>query len=712
MLVRKIRLFEEKLFDNQSTNLESKKIDLDNLIIIISLQRQLFLINFAFTIAILKIYKFIMKKIISLSLVLMFIISTIWAQNEQPVLSCGHAKYFKNQRSVKNVVQSPYLFDYDVKFYFIDIEVTSASTYITGEVTIKAETVVAEFDTVAFELNSSLTIDGVEVNGESVSFYEDGDEAFAIIPNPLPSGELFDFKVTYHGQPSSGGFFSGISQENTSYGPVTWTLSEPFNARDWWPTKQVLEDKADSCWVFLTTINSEMAGSEGLLTNVSDMGNGKHRFEWKSNYPIDYYLISFSVADYMEYNVYAHPEAMNGDSILIQNFIYNNTSYFNQNKSNIDATAEMIEVYSEKYSLYPFHNEKYGHCTSGIGGGMEHQTMTTLGGFSFGLVAHELGHMWFGDNVTCATWSDIWVNEGFATYSEYLARENILGQANANANMASLMSNVESNGTSGSTFIPADEIYYGNEWRIFNGTLSYYKGAIIIHMMRFEVNDDDLFFAALQEYQTQFAGSTATGADVRDIFTEKTGIDFTDFFEQWYYGQGYPTFDVEWNQDGDQFVFETTQTPSNSATPLFKTTVEYQLNFTDGTNTKIRVFQDLLVQNYEVEIPAGKTVESVEVDPDNWLLNKVGSVYVNENENSVVSVKVFPNPASDELHLYFKDLYQKKEITILDLSGKVIMTTSLENNIANIDISTLPRASYVLRIKEGERTSMKKFVKE
>ena len=655
-----------------------------------------------------------MKKYYFLGLFLTVLMTQIFSQslNDSDFKGCSYAKQYAALKNSKDIVQSPYLFDYDVKFYFLDIEVTGASTYITGEVTIKAQTLVADFDTIAFELLASMNIDGVEVNGSPVTYYRVGDESFAVLSTPLAEGDIFDITISYHGTPDSGGFFSGVSHSISTWGdPVTWTLSEPFNARDWWPTKQVLEDKADSSWVFLTTPLDEMAGSEGVLTNITPIGSDKHRFEWKSQYPIDYYLISFAVSNYQEYNVYAHPAEMNGDSVLIQNYIYNHTSCLSQYKDGIDETADFIDLFSDKYYLYPFHEEKYGHCLTEIGGGMEHQTMTTLGGFGFDLVSHELGHMWFGDHITCATWSDIWVNEGFATYSTYLARQYIQGQSAADAFMGSIHNDVMSN-PGGSTYIPTSEIYYGNEWRIFNWRLTYAKGAAIIHMLRFEVNDDDAFFAGLHHYQDVYSMSTATGADFRDAFEESTGMDFTDFFDQWYYGQGYPTYSIVYEQDGDQLHFLSTQTTSSSATPLFKMTMEYKVNFSDGSDMKFRVFQDSNEQLFTVDIPAGKTISSMEVDPDNWVLNKVSSVTVGNVEHQTVKMRMYPNPASSNLQLFFQDLYQRKDIQILDAFGKMLLTTSTQGNQLDIDISGFSKGNYILRIKEGAHTVVKKFVKE
>jgi hypothetical protein len=128
----------------------------------------------------------------------------------------------------------------------------------------------------------------------------------------------------------------------------------------------------------------------------------------------------------MEYLNYAKPAAMAPDSILIQHYLVNNSTYFNSVKTNLDKTPPFIEKLSELFGLYPFSDEKYGHAHANIGGGMEHQTMSTMAGFGSTLIAHELGHQWWGDHVTCATWNDIWLNEGFATWAGYLCIDRLL----------------------------------------------------------------------------------------------------------------------------------------------------------------------------------------------------------------------------------------------------------------------------------------------
>ena len=175
---------------------------------------------------------------------------------------------------------------------------------------------------------------------------------------------------------------------------VVWSLSEPFSAYEWFPCKQSLRDKADSSFVAVTVPDTCKAGSNGVLINTVPLGNGFTRYEWKNKHAIDYYLISVAVAKYIEYSFYANPVGA-PNPILIQNFIYDNPQTFIYFEDEINETGDFIELFYDLYGPYPFEDQKYGHCMAPIGGGMEHQTMTTQGSFSKGLTAHELAHQWW-----------------------------------------------------------------------------------------------------------------------------------------------------------------------------------------------------------------------------------------------------------------------------------------------------------------------------
>jgi aminopeptidase N len=633
-----------------------------------------------------------------------------WNESTDVHHGCSHAK--TQQHKGADAIfyyQSDLLWDYDVKFYFLDIEVDPNTIDIAGNVTIHAEVAATSMDTLALEYTDGMVIDSAFVDGVMVSTLHTNNHIFMELPASLSQGDNFIVQVFYHGTPPTGGFFSGVSNGYSStWGqPVTWTLSEPYAARDWFPVKQVLPDKADSCWVFLTTDQQYMAGSQGLLTAVTSMPGDKLRYEWKSRYPIAYYLISFAVSDYLEYNVYAKPEAMGGDSILVQNFLYDHPNIVNQYKEDIDETVDFIELFSDLYILYPFHEEKYGHCLTQLGGGMEHQTMTTIGGFGYDLVSHELGHMWFGDNVTCATWSDIWINEGFASYGEYLARQYLVGQSSASSWMGSTHSSVLS-APDGSVYVPEDEL--DNIWRIFSGRLSYDKGASIIHMIRFELNDDDLFFDILETFQTLYTDSTATGLDFKAVVEDLSGMDFTDFFDQWYFGEGYPIYSVVWNQTEEGLNMNVTQTVSYpEVTPLFKMPVEYRVVSTE-VDTVIRLFQD---DNFcQFTIPIEGEVGAIQVDPNNWVLNKVGSITVGieETENPVYFT-FGPNPARESLSIFLANTDEEVEISVLDITGKAMMQTKDAGATIRLSTGDLPKGSYLLMLRDGDYTYTRRFVK-
>lgn len=647
-------------------------------------------------------------------LVLTLVAGAQWNQEPHKERGCSHAKISSNKISFNTDYnwQSPYLFDYDVTSYIIDIEVSDTTIYVEGNATINCIALVP-LDTFAFELITDQYIDQILFNGtEYTNYFRDGDNVLVPVPE-VPEGTNISAQIYYHGKPLSGGFFSGVTNDSSNYWhkSVTWTLSEPFSAKSWFPVKQDLQDKADSAWIFLTTASTNMVGSEGLLTDVVDLGNDKLRYEWKTNYPIDYYLLSFAVAEYQDYSIYAHPAEMGNDSLLIQNFIYNSPGNLEDKIDQIEKTVEIIELYSELFTLYPFHEEKYGHCQTQLGGGMEHQTMSTMGSFSFHLIAHELGHMWFGDNVTCATWSDIWINEGFATYSDYLANEFIKGWEAGKV----FMYNTQEHAMSipdGSIYIPEDEIYPGNEWRIFSGVLSYDKGAAIIHMLRHEIQDDELFFDVLKSFQTDFGGGTATGNDFKETAEDVTDMNFDQFFDQWYYGQGYPRYNFKfWTDEQNTFYLSSTQTTTSVHTTLFDMLIDFRLTFADGTDTMVQFRQTDNLNVFSMEF--NQKVTSVEVDPEQWTMEEVISISsIGEIEVSNTYFTIGPVPVENKLNVYFLNTDSvPRSITIYNLAGQQVYSTETNDIHFEFDASVLRSGVYFISVSNGSDVITKKFVK-
>ena len=612
---------------------------------------------------------------------------------------------------------------YDLKFYHLNVNVERNSLYIKGNVKSTAKVVVASLDSFAFVLHENHTIDSVYVNGAKRNFVRRDSLVLATAGTPITQNQLFDAIVYYKGTCPTGGAAAIGDGYNMASSPswgnqVTWSLSESLCAYHWFPCKQDLRDKIDSSWVYATTDSANMVGSNGLLKNIVTIGN-KKRYEWKSKYPIDYYLISVATAKYKPYILYAKPQYLVNDSIFIQNFIYdnaiNNSTWINGQKVALNKIVPTIELQSKLFGMYPFKAEKYGHCMAPLGGGMEHQTMTTLGFFDFELDAHELGHQWWGDNVTCAAWKDIFINEGWASYSEYLCHQYMTGTGTtATQKMLDVHTSVMSQ-TGGSCYFTNADTMNANV--IFSSRLTYDKGSAVIHSLRYEINNDSVFFPAIRAFQTAYGGSTASVIDFKNFMQAQSGINFAQFFNQWYYGEGYPTFSVSWNQANNVFYLKSTQTTSKpTSIPLFMTHVDYRISRTAKPDTIVRFYHGQSIENYS--IPLTGSVTSIGVDPNNWILNKVGTntkdISLNSlalNGDNTPEVFIGPNPTSDALNIY---LYNNDTaiIEVIDITGKIVLNQTIASH-AEFDISKYANGFYMVNIKnkQGELIKTSKVVK-
>lgn len=597
----------------------------------------------------------------------------------------------------ENPLFEEWLSKYDVTFYHLSLEVSNKNTYVDGFTSIHVAAV-EPFDSLLFQLNSELQINGIEVNGLPVEEWRQGDDQLVITAGAVP-GDHLAVKIYYEGDAGQDrGFFAGITSafDNTNNQWVTYTLSEPLNARDWFPVKQVLTDKADSVWVDLTVDRELMAGSNGLLEEIEDIGGGKHTFKWRSRYPIAYYLISLAVADYRDYSFQA-PLSGPGDSVLVQNYIYDDDAYFERWKPRIDDTGDMIKLFSDLVIDYPFAKEKYGHAVAPMGGGMEHQTMTTLASFNFTLVAHELAHQWFGDNITCGNWQDIWINEGFASYFEYIALQYLVSQEEAEKWMANAKGIAFEE--TGSVYVPESQAENVN--RVFDYGLSYKKGATLLHMIRYTLDDDPMFFQMLKTYSERFTDSLATAVEFRQVLEEVSGMDFSCFFDQWYYGTGYPSFNLVAEQSEDTLFVQSLQETSTTGTPLFKTYFDLLVSTSEGNDT-VRLYQEMNEQ--EFAIPVSGTVYDIHFDPGNYLLAKsFAELKLPDGREYAIG----PNPLQDLLVLRFRSLTGGESVRIHDLQGKVLRDEIVRSNPYEMNLAELPDGPYVLvmdgpfgRIKE------------
>lgn len=650
------------------------------------------------------------KQLIVTSLITL---STTITFSQHKEYSCSHVKSKEVSAKTPTLTNSQLAETdkYDVHFYGLDLNMTDANTSLSGSGTIKGKTLVAT-DSILFELYKTFTIDSIYLNGSNVSFARN--QSVVKVPINTSANNLFNLKVFYRGTPPTaasnplGG--SGMSNDvSPSWGTrATWSLSEPFSAYEWFPVKQVLRDKADSCAVNITVENRLKAGSNGNLDSITDNGNGTSTYHWYHRHPIAYYLVSVAVADYQEYNVYAF--AGTPQEILIQNYIYNNPNLLSSAQTEINYTADFIELFSDLYGMYPFANEKYGHCMAPISGGMEHQTMTTQGFFEKTLTAHELAHQWWGDYVTCDTWANIWINEGFASYSEYLMLQNLF-PSSAASDMQQRHSNIMSQ-TGGSVWV-ADST---SDASIFSSRLTYNKGAAIVHTLRYIIDNDTLFFNGLRTFLDTYKNKTATALDFKLVLEQGTQMNFDNFFNEWYFGQGFPNYKVQWNNADNGLQLRVTHTTSTNITSTFTNPISIKISRVGLSDTIVRLPIQSNSEIFSFEnFPSISNV--VSIDPENWIINRVTSISKDTDlalETSIVSakndIKIYPVPATDFVTIEGEN-EMNYNLQILDIKGSLIETITFKGNY-QLPLTKYPTGAYIIKVATTEGYSAQhKFIK-
>lgn len=649
---------------------------------------------------------------ISIIGILICISFNVIAQNE--IHPCALAKVNAAGRMLKKTRAGNYdnqlMERYDVHWYALNLSVERNSTVISGDATVGVE-VIQNTDTICLELNSNLTIDSILLNNVNTSFTHTANNIIYVIPvGTMNANTLHQVKVFYHGDAHVQGgaaIGDGFSTDSSpSWGnEATWSLSEPYSAYEWFPCKQFLSDKADSCQVYIITDMENKAGSNGLLEGVDTLPNNKLRFRWKSKYMIDYYLISVAVAKYVDYTIYAHPSQLAGDSIPIVNYVYDNPACLPFVQSRVDSVPMILEYFSDLFGLYPFYTEKYGHAMAPFSGGMEHQTMSSMGFLhNYRVNAHELMHQWWGDHVTCKSWRDIVINEGFASYGEYLTYNQFRTYQDAQDRMLSAHNDVMSD--------PDGSVYCydtTNPGRIFSGRLTYNKGMSVIHTLRF-IMGDSLFFKALKDFQNAYAFSTAGVDELKTICQNTSSLNLNDFFTEWFYGEGFPTYSASYYSNNGVLYLKIDESTSNAGTPLFTNPLEITCQSPSG-DTTLRLDISQNTNTYVFNL--GKTVNGLIIDPNNWVINGTGPVtedpslilLASEDILMTDDFTLYPNPVKDRL---FIETAKRGVIEIRDMKGSALLQKEVLSGKNQIDISYLPSGVYFISDENGNRVKFTK----
>ncbi|MBL7814723.1 MAG: T9SS type A sorting domain-containing protein [Saprospiraceae bacterium] len=605
--------------------------------------------------------------------------------------------------------------NYDVKYHRFQWTVDPSVRRISGAVTtyFKALSALSE---IGFDLDAVLKVDSVIHRGTKAIFSQNAtDKTLRITPNlTIQAGVLDSVTVFYAGVPPNTGFGSYNQRLRNNTTPETWTLSEPYGARDWWPGKMDLTDKIDSIDVIVTTPPQYRVASNGILVREINVDANNKLYHWKHRYPIANYLVCFAVTNFDQYIDKA--PLSRGDTMSLLNYVYPESKAASQQWS--WKCADAMRLYDSLFIEYPFKKEKYGHAMFGWGGGMEHQTMSFMVNITdAGLMAHELAHQWFGDRVTCGSWSDIWLNESFATYLTGLYYQYVEPLYWRNWRTSTLGSATSI--TSGSVFC-TDTTDIN---RIFSGQLSYNKGAYVLHTLRWKVGDT-AFFKGLRNYLNDpaLAYSFARTADLKRHLEASSGQNLTEFFNDYFFGQGYPSYTLTGCQ-GDvlgQIQINIKQTSANTSVPFFEMPIPVKLiSKRNGKDTIVVLNVNNNDQYFNVSHRIG-IIDSVAFDPELQILSKNNKVnwslcLPTQDIDEQWLTSLSPNPANSLLNFSFhNDRMEMMDIQIVNTVGQVLKsepkTILAGENSLQISVKDLPNGTYFLKITTVERTSSRKFV--
>ncbi len=584
-------------------------------------------------------------------------------------------------------------------------KVDPAIRFIEGKVT-HYITVNSSTNFITFDLSKDLMVDSVRLRNQKLNFVQANNDALSIQLNTTLLAQQKDsVTIFYKGIPGSSGFGSFIQTTHNNV-PVIWTLSEPYGSKDWWPCRNGLDDKIDSIDIAIIHPSMYTATSNGVKKSAFTTNNVTTTV-YKHRYPIASYLVAFSVTNFVTFN---HTIPLGNVQLPMISHVYPEDSALFQN--NTQPVIECMKILHEKYGGYPFINEQYGHTQFGWGGGMEHQTNSFITYPDVNLMAHELAHQWFGDKITCASWQHIWLNEGFATFSANYFFERY-DTATLNSLLTVHLNNVTSQ-PNGSVFVKDTT----DENNVFNGRLSYDKGSYTLRMLRFTLGDS-IFFTAMNQYLNDplLKNKFATTADFKRNVEQVSQQDLTYFFNQWIYGEGYPSFHVQWNQNKNNWAkVKVVQTTSHPSVTFYKTPLP--ITFKNATQQKTIVVQ-CNTNNDETWVNVGFAADTVLVDIEKQLVSKNNST-IKTNAASINSndIQLYPNPVQNKLFVSIKNpQFNNITIKIFNNLGQVLQqqlfTTLGQDELLQIPFSKFSKGLYFVELSDGTTFKLvKKIVKQ
>jgi aminopeptidase N len=497
---------------------------------------------------------------------------------------------------------------WDILNYVFEWRLQYTTTSIQGKAIIEAMSLTDNLASIILNLSNEMTITKVNVNQAALNFSHQNDLLEIFFNRIYHKKDHFAVEISYHGNPSSGLYFSHHQNQ-----PIIYSFDEPSLARNWFPCYDYPSDKA-TVRMTIKIPNGMICVSNGTLIQIIENDDSTVSYTWEEGYPISTYLISIAATNY-ETLIDRYISGNNEMDVIF--YVY--PEHLEPAKRDFSITVAMIDFYSTVFGEYPFFLEKYGMASIPGRASMEHQTCTSYsaelitGTHEYDwLIAHELAHQWWGDLISPSDWADIWLNEGFATYSDALWFEHTHGFEGLKTRMEKIRS------------IYFD-LYRDIEHSIYNppegylfSAIEYEKGACVLHMLRFVVGENE-FWTILREYAQEYAYDNASTEDFQRICERIHNQDLDWFFNEWIYEAGYPTYTFGWGMSGPKTArIIINQIQQNF--PLFSMPIEIHFKLPSGIIKKT-LWVDRETNVFEIVLP--ETPSDVLFDPDDWILCKL-----------------------------------------------------------------------------------------
>jgi hypothetical protein len=623
-------------------------------------------------------------------------------------------------------------------FWRINPDTLVSSTtrpYLKGKVTTYFVTTAPNVSSISFDFSKNSYQTGLITtyhgSAVSASFPASGNVDLLTINLPQPivnTGTLDSITIEFKGlAPAINGEAYGLQRsgssttsQNSSY--YYWTLAESYEDKNFFPCKQDNSDKIDSLTITISCPSNQVAVANGKLVSTVTTSIGKE-YTFKTKYPIASYLVAFSVGRFNKYT--RTPVTVGGVQVPIT--YYRRASMTASQLNSADANRSLMTIFGNLIGNYPFANDGYGMMEFGFGGGMEHQTMSSMSSSAFtgfSIIAHELAHQWFGDKVTFTEWNDLWIAEGFAKYFESIAAEY---DASTSTDPVAYRNSTKSNAIA-ATAAPVSILDITNSntiWTSANNSSVYNRGAMVVSMLR-KLMGNTKFYNATRNFlnSPNHAYKSISTNELKSFYETESGLNLTEFFNDWIYGRGNPNYAIKWGNNGKKINFTLNQTVSASATVAnFSTPVALRITNTTGGDTTVVIFDE---NNANATTPVSFilsfTPTSVTLDPfHDVLITRVGSGSTVTFDNTLTTfrtateslpepikkvkeysiseyIKVLGNPVKNSLVLMLNEKTRQNasQLNIVDMSGKIVKTENCNGtNILTTDVATLKAGQYI-----------------